>query len=103
MKVRISDIELARAIAIGLAVTGKRGQSRDHEVSILRQLGRYDVFRNADAAETASADVPLFADNYGIVRAVDAFNDDEADRRQRHSQLDWPLKLDRRRSDGNAA
>lgn len=95
MKVRISDIELARAIAIGLAVTGKRGQSRDHEVSILRQLGRYDVFRTADAAEKASSNVPLFPDNYGVVRAVDAFNDDEADRRRRHSHLDWPLRLDR--------
>jgi hypothetical protein len=95
MKVRISDIELARAIAIGLAVTGKRGQSKDHEVSILRQLGRYDVFRDADAAEEASFNVPLFPADYGVVRAIDAFIDDEADRRSRHSHLDWPLKLGR--------
>ena len=55
MKVRISDTELARCIAVGLAVTGKRGQSKDSEVSILRQLGRYDVFRDADAAEAMSS------------------------------------------------
>lgn len=95
MKVRISDIELARCIAVGLAVTGKRGQSRNAEVSILRQLGRYDVFRDADAAEIISDDVPLFADDYGLTRAKDMFEQEQANRAARSRDFDWPLKIDR--------
>lgn len=94
MKVRISDTELARCIAIGLAVTGKRGQSKDAEVSILRQLGRYDVFREADAAETMSQSVPLFADDYGITRAAEMFEKQVAQRNARRGDFDWPLKID---------
>ncbi len=95
MKVRISDTELARCIAIGLAVTGKRGQSKDAEVSILRQLGRYDLFRDAYAAEAMSKDVPLFADDYGITRAAEVFEQQVAQRTARRGDFDWPLKIDR--------
>lgn len=95
MKVRISDIELARCIAIGLAVTGKRGQSKNAEVSILRQLGRYDLFRDADAAEAMSKDVPLFADDYGVTRAAQVFELQVAQRNARRGDFDWPLKIDR--------
>ncbi|MBN8483845.1 MAG: hypothetical protein J0L50_03615 [Sphingomonadales bacterium] len=95
MKVRISDTELARCIAVGLAVTGKRGQSKDAEVSILRQLGRYDVFRDADAAEAMSSKVPLFADDYGVARAGDVFEREVAERNARRGDFNWPLKLDR--------
>ncbi|MBF9151702.1 hypothetical protein [Novosphingobium jiangmenense] len=95
MKVRITDAELARCIGIGLAVTGKRGQSMDAEVSILRQLGRYDLFRNADAAEAMSSDVPLFPDDYGVARAKEVFEAKTAELRARHGDFNWPLKLDR--------
>ena len=95
MKVRISDTELARCIAVGLAVTGKRGQSKDAEVSILRQLGGYDVFRNADAAQAMSSQVPLFADDYGITRAREVFEREVAERRARRGDFDWPLNIDR--------
>lgn len=95
MKVRISDTELARCIAVGLAVTGKRGQSKDAEVSILRQLGRYDVFREADTAETMSNNVPLFPDNYGIARAGELFEQQVAERNARRGDFNWPMKIDR--------
>ena len=95
MKVRISDAELARCIAVGLAVTGKRGQSKDAEVSILRQLGRYDVFRDADAAEAMSGQVPLFADDYGVTRAGEVFEREAAERKARRGDFDWPHKIDR--------
>lgn len=95
MKVRISDTELARCIAVGLAVTGKRGQSKDAEVSILRQLGRYDLFRDADTAEAMSKDVPLFSDDYGIIRAAEVFEKQVAQRNARRGDFDWPLKIDR--------
>lgn len=95
MKVRISDTELARCIAVGLAVTGKRGQSKDAEVSILRQLGRYDVFREADAAEAMSQNLPLFADDYGVARGIDVFEQQMAERKARHSDFNWPMKIDR--------
>lgn len=94
MKVRIGDTELARCIAVGLAVTGKRGQSKDAEVSILRQLGRDDVFRDADAAEAMSSQMPLFADDYGITRASEVFEREVAERNARRGDFDWPLKLD---------
>lgn len=94
MKVRISDCELARCIAVGLAVTGKRGQGRDAEINILRQLGRYDLFRDADAAETMSKDVPLFPNDYGISRAVEVFEQQVAKRNARRGDFDWPLKID---------
>jgi len=93
MKVRIDDIELARAIGIGLAVTGKRGQSKDHVVSILRQLAPYAVFREAGAAELISSNMPLFADDYGIVRAVDAYATSEVQRREQRRHFDWPGRL----------
>lgn len=95
MKVRIRDTELARCIAVGLAVTGKRGQSKDAEVSILRQLGRYDVFRDADAAEAMSSQMPLFADDYGIARASEVFEREVSERNARRGDFDWPLKIDR--------
>lgn len=95
MKVRIGDTELARCIAVGLAVTGKRGQSKDAEVSILRQLGRDDVFRDADAAEAMSSQMPLFADDYGITRASEVFEREVAERNARRGDFDWPLKIDR--------
>ncbi len=95
MKVRISDTELARCIAVGLAVTGKRGQSKDAEVSILRQLGRYDVFRDADAAEAMCSQVPLFADDYGVTRAGELFEREVAERKARRGDFNWPLKIDR--------
>ena len=95
MKVRITDTELARCIAVGLAVTGKRGQSKDAEVSILRQLGRYDVFREADNAEIMSLDVPLFANDYGIERANDVFDKQVAERKAKRGDFDWPMKIDR--------
>lgn len=95
MKVRISDTELARCIAIGLAVTGKRGQSNNAEVSILRQLGRYDLFRDADAVEAMSNDVPLFADDYGITCAAEVFEQQVAQRNARRGDFDWPLKIAR--------
>ena len=95
MKVRISDSELARCIAVGLACTGKRGQSNDAEISILRQLGRYDLFRDADHAEAVSKDVPLFAKNYGVTRAPDLFEQQKTERRARRCDFDWPLKIDR--------
>ena len=95
MKVRISDTELARCIAVGLAVTGKRGQSKNAEVSILRQLGRYDLFRDADAAEAMSKDVPLFVDNYGVMRAEAVFEQQVAECKARRGDFDWPLKIDR--------
>jgi hypothetical protein len=95
MKVRISDTELARCIAIGLAVTGKRGQSKNADVSILRQLGRYELFREADAAEAMSKDVPLFADNYGVTRAKAVFEQQVAERKARRGDFDWPLKIER--------
>ncbi|MBS0483171.1 MAG: hypothetical protein JSR96_13705 [Proteobacteria bacterium] len=95
MKVRISDTELARCIAVGLAVTGKRGQSKDAEVSILRQLGRYDVFREADTAETMSQSVPLFPDNYGVTRASEVFEEEVAERKTRRGDFNWPMKIDR--------
>lgn len=66
MKVRITDKELARCIGIGLAVTGKRGQSKDAEVNVLRQLGPYDVFREADTAGVISQSTPLFPDDFGM-------------------------------------
>ncbi len=69
MKVRIDDTELARVIGIGLAVTGKRGQSKDHAVSIMRQLAPYSVFREAGSAES------------------------EAQRREQRRHFDWPLRL----------
>jgi hypothetical protein len=94
MKVWISDAELARCIAIGLAVTGKRGQSNNAEVNILRQLGRYDIFRNADAAETMSMAVPLFKDNYGVERARAVFETRVTQRIATRSDFDWPLKID---------
>lgn len=93
MKVRISDTELDRCIAVGLAVTGKRGQSKDAEVSILRQLGRYDVFREADAAEAMSSQVPLFADDYGVTRAGEVFEREVVERKARRGDFDWPLKI----------
>lgn len=93
MKVRISDTELARCIAVGLAVTGKRGQSKSAEVSILRQLARYDLFRDADSAEAMSKDVPLFADNYGLTRAEAVFEQQVAERKARRRDFDWPLKI----------
>lgn len=93
MKVRIDDIELARAIGIGLAVTGKRGQSKDHAVSILRQLAQYAVFREAGSAELMSNNMPLFADDYGIVRAADAYAEGEAQRRELRRHFDWPVRL----------
>lgn len=80
---------------MGLAVTGKRGQSKDTEVSILRQLGRYDVFRDADAAETMSSQMPLFADDYGIARASEVFEQQVAEREARRGDFNWPLKIDR--------
>jgi len=95
MKVRISDTELARCIAIGLAVTGKRGQSKNAEVSVLRQLGRYDLFRDADAAEAMSKDAPLFADDYSITRAAEVFEQQVAQRNARRGDFDWPLKIGR--------
>ena len=95
MKVRISDTELARCIAVGLAVTGKRGQSKDAEVSIMRQLGRYDVFREADAAEPMSPSVPLFADDYGVMRAGEVFEQQVAERKVRRGDFNWPTKIDR--------
>ncbi len=94
MKVRISDTELARCIAVGLACTGKRGQSNNAEISVLRQLGRYDLFRDADHAEAVSKDVPLFPDNYGLMRASDLFEQQERERRIRRCDFDWPLKID---------
>lgn len=93
MKVRISDVELARAICIGLAVTGKRGQSKDHAVSILRQLARYDVFREANSAELMSSTMPLFPDDYGIIQAADAYAESEMQRRERRRDFDWPVRL----------
>lgn len=93
MKVRIDDVELARAIGIGLAVTGKRGQSKDQAVSILRQLARYDLFREADAAELMSINMPLFPDDFGIVRATEAYAEGEAERRKRRMSFDWPVRL----------
>jgi hypothetical protein len=93
MKVRIDDIELARAIGIGLAVTGKRGQSKDHAVSILRQLSQYAVFREAGAAELMSIHMPLFPDDYGIFRAADAYATSELQRREQRSHFDWPVRL----------
>lgn len=96
MKVRISDAELAQCIAVGLAVTGKRGQSKDARISILRQLGRYDLFRDADGAEAMSNNVPLFTDDFGITRAGDTFEQEVADRKARRRDFDWPLKIDRR-------
>lgn len=95
MKVLIIDTELARCIAIGLAVTGKRGQSKDAEVSILRQLGRYDVFRDADSVEAISKDVPLFADDFGVARARETFERQVAKRKARRGDFDWPFKIDR--------
>lgn len=94
MKVRISDAELARCIAVGLAVTGKRGQSKDAEVSILRQLGRYDVFRDADAAEAMSSQMALFADDIGVTRAYEVFEREVAERKARRGDFNWPLKID---------
>lgn len=93
MKVRIDDIELARVIGIGLAVTGKRGQSKDHAVSILRQLAPYAVFREAGAAELMSSNMPLFPDDYGIVRAADAYATSEVQRREQRRHFDWPVRL----------
>lgn len=96
MKVRISDAELARRIAVSLAVTGKRGQSKDAEVSILRQLGCYDVFRDADAAETMSSQVPLFADDYAVTSAGEVFEREVAERPARRFQLaaqDRPARM----------
>lgn len=95
MKVRVSDTELARCIAVGLAVTGKRGQSKDAEVSILRQLGRYDVFRDANAAEAMSSQMPLFADDFGVTRASELFEQQVAEREARRGDFNWPLKIDR--------
>lgn len=93
MMVRIDDTELARAIGIGLAVTGKRGQSKDHAVSILRQLAPYAVFREAGSAELMSSAIPLFPDDFGIVRALDAYAESEAQRREQRRHFDWPLRL----------
>lgn len=93
MKVRIDDVELARAISIGLAVTGKRGQSKDHAVSILRQLAPYAMFREAGSAELMSGSVPLFPDDFGIVRAEDAYAESEAERLERRRHFDWPARL----------
>lgn len=96
MEVRISDAELANGIAVGLAVTGKRGQSKDARISILHQLGRYDLFRDAQGAGAMSNDVPLFADDFGITRAADVFEQQLADRKARRRDFDWPLKIGRR-------
>lgn len=93
MKVRIDDVELACAISIGLAVNGKRGQSKDHAVSILRQLAPYAVFRDAGAAELMSSNMPLFPDDYGILRAADAYAESEAERRKQRTSFDWPVRL----------
>lgn len=93
MKVRIDDIELARAIGIGLAVTGKRGQSKDHAVSILRRLAPYAVFREAGSAELMASNMPLFPDDYGIVRAADAYAASEVQRREIRRHFDWPVRL----------
>ena len=65
------------------------------EVSILRQLGRYDLFRDADTAEAMSKDVPLFSDDYGIIRAAEVFEKQVAQRNARRGDFDWPLKIDR--------
>lgn len=93
MKVRIDDVELARAIGIGLAVTGKRGQSKDHAVSIMRQLAPYAVFREAGSAELMSSSVPLFPDDFGIVRAEDAYAENEVQQREQRRHFDWPARL----------
>lgn len=93
MKVRIDDIELARAIGIGLAVAGKRGQSKDHAVSILRQLAPYAVFREAGSAELMASNMPLFPDDDGIVRAADAYATSEVQRREIRRHFDWPVRL----------
>ncbi|BBB12905.1 MULTISPECIES: hypothetical protein [Sphingomonadaceae] len=93
MKVRIDDVELARAIGVGLAVTGKRGQSKDHAVSILRQLAPYALFREAGSAELMSSSVPLFPDDFGIVRAELAYAESETQRREQRRHFDWPVRL----------
>ena len=93
MKVRIDDIELARAIGIGLAVTGKRGQSKDLAVSILRQLAPYAVFRDAGSAELMSSNMLLFPDDFGIIRAADAYATSEVQRREQRGHFDWPVRL----------
>lgn len=93
MKVRISDDELSRIIAIGLAVTGKRGQSGDHLVSVMRQFARYDVFRDATEEEKVSQDIPAFSDDYGVERAADEFVGDNAKRNLIRRNFDWPLRI----------
>lgn len=93
MKVRIDDIELARAIGIGLAVTGKRGQSKNLAVSILRQLAQYAVFGEAGSAELMSSNMPLFPDDFGIIRAADAYATSEVQRREQRRDFDWPVRL----------
>lgn len=80
MKVRIADDELARAIGIGIAVTNKRGLSKDPVVSVLRQLGQYDIFREADDEEEVEVEIPLFPDDYGIARARERFEAENAAR-----------------------
>ena len=93
MNVRIDDIELTRAIGIGLAVTGKRGQSKDHAVSILRQLAPYALFREAGSAELMSSSVPLFPDDFGIERAELAYAEIETQRREQRSHFDRRSRL----------
>ena len=93
MKVRIDDIELVCAIGDGLAITAKRGQSKDHAVSILRQLAPYAVFREAGSAELMASNMPLFPDGYGIVRAADAYAASEVQRREIRRHFDWPVRL----------
>lgn len=61
MKVRITDAELARCIAIGLAVAGKRGRSKDAEV-----MSQY---------------TPLFPDDFGITRGAEVFVEQHANRK----------------------
>lgn len=95
MKVRITDKELARCIGIGLAVTGKRGQSKDAEVSVLRQLSRYDVFREADSAEVISQSIPLFPDDFGVTRGAELFDEQCAERKAQRRDFNWPLKIER--------
>ena len=82
MKVRIGFEELARAIGIGLSVTGKRGHNREALPNILRQLGGYDVFRDANDAEAASQHVPLFPPDFGVARAREGFEAEEEARRR---------------------
>jgi hypothetical protein len=93
VKVRITDKELARAVRIGLAVTGKRGQSRDPDVSVMRQFSRYDIFRTASDDEQVSHNVPAFPDDYGVERAPEEFERETKARAELRNSFDWPLKV----------